>query len=80
MRPVPEKWLNFDGAAEYMGVTPRWMRQAVLDKRIPYTKLGLNVRFDRADLDAYLAAARVDAKVGLLAAQGGDKPSAKPTR
>lgn len=59
--------LDFDGAAEYLGVRPRWVRRAVLEKIIPYIKLGLLVRFDPADLDAYLAAARQEAVSGPLA-------------
>jgi len=59
--------LDFDGAAEYLGVKPRWVRRAVLEKSIPYLKLRLLVRFDPADLDAYLAASRQEAVSGPLA-------------
>lgn len=66
-RPDNGKLLDFDGAAEYLGVRPRWVRRAVLEKSIPYIKLRLLVRFDPADLDAYLAASRQEAVSGPLA-------------
>ena len=75
-RPSNGKFLDIDGAAEYLSVTPRWMRRAVLEKTIPYIKLGLLVRFDRADLDAYLTEARHEALSGPLA-QRTSKSSAR---
>jgi excisionase family DNA binding protein len=80
--PGPEGFLDFEDGAARLGVTPRWMRRQVLNKAIPYYKIGGMIRFDSADLDAYIASARIDPKAGPLAAahKGGDKPSVKPTR
>lgn len=51
------------GAAEYLATTERHIRRLVYERRIPYIKLGSKVRFDRADLDAYVDAHRVPAEV-----------------
>jgi excisionase family DNA binding protein len=42
------------------GVSPRFIRRLVAERRIPYLKLGRHVRFDPADLDAFLSAGRVE--------------------
>ncbi|MDQ3681383.1 MAG: excisionase family DNA-binding protein [Actinomycetota bacterium] len=47
-----------------MGVTPRFVRRLVAERRIPFLKVGRHVRFDPADLDAFLAAGRVEAREG----------------
>lgn len=59
-RPAPEqRLLDPCEAAEYLGTTERWMRRAVAHDYLPYVKMGPRlVRFDLADLDAYIAAQR----------------------
>ena len=53
--------LNVAQAAERLGVTPRFIRRLIAEKRIPYVKLGgSHVRIDEADLDAFVAAGRVE--------------------
>ncbi len=52
--------LSVPEAAERLGVTPRFIRRLVAERRIPYLKLGRHVRFDPADLDAFLTAGRVE--------------------
>jgi excisionase family DNA binding protein len=52
--------LSIEEAAAYLGVTPRWMRRAVERRTLPHIKLGRLVRFDQADLEAYLAEQRVE--------------------
>ncbi|WP_050897244.1 helix-turn-helix domain-containing protein [Patulibacter medicamentivorans] len=47
-------------AAAYLGVTERWMRRAVVERRLPFVKVGRLVRFDVVDLDAYIASQRVE--------------------
>lgn len=39
------KW-NYQDLAQYLGVSVQKLRQDVMKKRIPYTKLGRSVRFD----------------------------------
>ena len=50
--------LDIHQAAEYLGVTERWLRRQLSEKRIPYLKLGPGrsspLRFDTGDLEAWL--------------------------
>lgn len=48
-------------AAERLGVSERWVRRAVAERRIPFIKCGHFVRFDPADLDAFVDRNRVPA-------------------
>jgi excisionase family DNA binding protein len=53
------RWLRPREAAEYIGVTERWMKRAVDRKLVPYHKRNrLNV-FDRYELDAWMEEQRV---------------------
>jgi excisionase family DNA binding protein len=45
--------------AEHLGVAPRHVRRLVAEKRIPYVKWGHLVRFDPAEVAAWLETARV---------------------
>lgn len=54
--------LTVDQAAERLGVTPRFIRRLTSEKRIPYVKLGgSHVRIEEEDLEAFVAAGRVEA-------------------
>ncbi len=46
--------LDEESAANYLGVTPRWIRRAVAERRIPHVKVGRFNRFRVADLDRFL--------------------------
>jgi excisionase family DNA binding protein len=63
--------LNVDQAAERLGTSPRFIRRLIAERRIPYAKLGKHVRIDTADLDAFVAAARVEPGTGLARDAGG---------
>jgi len=54
--------LTVDEAAERLGVKPRFVRRLTAEKRIPYAKLGSHVRIDSDDVDAFIAAGRVEAR------------------
>ncbi len=41
-------------AAERLGVSVRFMRRLVDERRIPFHKIGKYVRFDPADLDRFV--------------------------
>lgn len=45
-------------AAAYLNVTERWVRRAVAERRIDFIKVGKLLRFDLADLDAFIAEQR----------------------
>jgi excisionase family DNA binding protein len=48
-------------AAERMGTSLRFVRRLILERRIAYTKLGRHVRITASDLDAFIAAGRIEA-------------------
>lgn len=58
--PGHEPPLSIPEAAVFLNVTDRWVRRAVRERRIPYLKVGRNVRFLIADLQAFLAQSRVE--------------------
>ncbi len=53
--------LDYETASTRLGTTPRHLRRLVTERRIPFVKVGRFVRFDPADLDAYIAANRTEA-------------------
>ena len=46
--------LDVDQAAHRLGVTVRWIRRAVAQRRIPFVKVGHYVRFVPEELDAFI--------------------------
>ncbi len=46
-------------AGEYTGLGDRYMRRLINERRIDFVRIGRLVRFERAVLDAYIAAHRV---------------------
>jgi excisionase family DNA binding protein len=60
--------LTVDQAAERFGTSTRFVRRLIAERRIPFTKLGRHVRLDTADIDAFIAAGRIEAVPAALAA------------
>ena len=61
-RRHPDEFVDFDGAAEHLGVSPRLVRRLWAERRITATKISpRTVRFRISDLDAYAARHRVEA-------------------
>jgi excisionase family DNA binding protein len=52
--------LSVEQAAERLGTSVRFVRRLVFQRRIAYVKLGRHVRIAARDLDAFIAARRVD--------------------
>ena len=52
--------LDVTAAAAYLGVSTRFMRRLVAERRITFVKLGRHVRFV-ADLDRFIDSGRVEA-------------------
>jgi excisionase family DNA binding protein len=52
--------LTVEQAAERLGVSVRFVRRLVFERRIAYVKLGRHVRIAAGDLDAFVQAGRVD--------------------
>ncbi len=49
-------------AAEYLGVTERWVRRAVAERRLPHVRVGKLLRIAKADVSRYIADRRVEAE------------------
>ena len=52
--------LDVTAAAAYLGTPVRFTRRLIAERRIPFHKIGRYVRIHRADLDTYIAQARVE--------------------
>jgi excisionase family DNA binding protein len=52
--------LSVEEAAERLGTSPRFIRRLIAERRIAFTKLGRHVRIDSTDIDAFIAAGRVE--------------------
>lgn len=55
------KVTDLTGAADYLGITERHLRELVYRRKIAYTKAGRLLRFYVEDLDKYLRDNRVEA-------------------
>ena len=51
---------DFDQAAERLGVTVRFMRRLVDERRIPFHKIGKFVRISSSDIEVFIAGSRVE--------------------
>ena len=58
--PELDTLLSIEQAAERLGTSVRFVRLLIAERRIAYTKLGRHVRIATRDLDAFIAAGRVE--------------------
>jgi excisionase family DNA binding protein len=58
--PKLDRPLTVEQAAERLGVSVRFVRRLVFERRIAYVKVGRHVRIAAGDLDAFIQAGRVD--------------------
>jgi excisionase family DNA binding protein len=56
-----DKLLSLQEAADRLGTSLRFVRRLVFERRIPFIKVGRHVRIAASDLDAFIAAGRVEA-------------------
>ena len=56
----PEPLLDLPAVAERLNVNQRHVRRLVAERRIPYLKWGHLLRFDAAEIEAWLDRARRD--------------------
>jgi excisionase family DNA binding protein len=56
-----EQLLTPQEAADRLGTSLRFVRRLIFERRIAYTKLGHHVRIASSDLDAFIAAGRIEA-------------------
>lgn len=59
LRTPHTRLIDITAAAEHLGVTVRYVRRLVSERRIPYVKLGHYLRFDPAELETWIDRARV---------------------
>jgi excisionase family DNA binding protein len=52
--------LTVDQAAKRLGTSARFVRRLIFERRIAFVKVGRHVRIASSDLDAFIAAGRVD--------------------
>jgi excisionase family DNA binding protein len=52
--------LTVEQAAERLGTSERFVRRLIAERHIAYVKLGRHVRIAARDLDAFIAAGRVE--------------------
>ena len=52
--------LDIAALAERLGVTERFVRRLVAERRIPFLKIGKFIRFEPADVAAWIDQQRVD--------------------
>jgi excisionase family DNA binding protein len=60
--------LSVEEAAERLGTSVRFVRRLIAERRIAYVKVGRHVRLDPADVEAFIAASRVEIRPSLVAA------------
>jgi len=58
---VLDRLLTVEEAAARLGTSTRFVRRLIFDPRIAYTKLGRHVRIIPRNLDALIAAGRIEA-------------------
>jgi excisionase family DNA binding protein len=59
MRKPQRDLIDLPTAADRLGVSVRYVRRLVAERRIPYFKLGHLLRFDTAEIDGWLEQAKV---------------------
>ena len=55
-----DKLLTVEEAAERLGTSVRFLRRLIAERRIAFVRVGRHVRIDPADLEAFIAAGRVE--------------------
>jgi excisionase family DNA binding protein len=56
-----DKLLTVEEAAQRLGTSVRFLRRLIAERRIAFVRVGRHVRIDPADLEAFIAAGRVEA-------------------
>jgi excisionase family DNA binding protein len=57
---VDDELMTVNEVAAHLKTEVRFVRRLIAERRIPFHKVGKYVRFYRADVDAFVAAGRVD--------------------
>ena len=57
--------ISVEQLADELGVSVRYVRRIIAERRISYVKLGHLIRFERDEVDRWVEANRVNALTGL---------------
>lgn len=57
---LPHELLTIDQAADRIGMSARYVRRLIAERRVPFYRLGRAVRLDPNDLSAHVCAGRVE--------------------
>jgi excisionase family DNA binding protein len=60
--------LTVEEAADRLGTSVRFVRRLIAERRIAYVKVGRHVRLDPSDVEAFIAAGRVEVRLSSVAA------------
>ena len=63
-----DRLLTVEEAAERLGTSTRFVRRLVAERRIAYVKVGRHVRLASDDVEAFIAASRVEVRPSSVAA------------
>jgi excisionase family DNA binding protein len=55
-----EKYLTIDQAADRLGMSARFVRRLVAERRIAFHRIGRSVRIAESDVSAFAASGRVE--------------------
>ena len=56
--------ISVEQLADELGVSVRYVRRIIAERRIPYVKVGHLIRFERDEVDRWVKANRVNALTG----------------
>ncbi len=57
--PASASLLSIEQLADWLGVTDRFIRRLVAERRIPFLKIGKFIRFDATEIEPWLDSQRV---------------------
>lgn len=61
---IDEQLMGIEQLASRLGVTERFVRRLVEERRISFHKIGRYVRFDRGDVEEWIARNRIEERAG----------------
>jgi excisionase family DNA binding protein len=66
---MEQVYLTVPEAAQHLNTTVRFVRRLIEERRIAFHRLGRHVRLARTDLDAFIAAGRIEPDAGSMSAR-----------
>jgi excisionase family DNA binding protein len=75
-----DRLLTVEEAADRLGTSARFVRRLIAERRIAYVKVGRHVRLDPTDVEAFIAAGRVEVRLSVVAVLPRQSASRQPSR